>query len=69
MGAVPGPMDRFLTLRGAKTLAVRMERALRQRGRSPSWLTESPAVSEVFYPGSSAPGPRVAKRQMRVPAA
>ena len=51
MGAVPGPLDCFLTLRGAKTLAVRMERHCDNAEKFARWLTESPAVSEVFYPG------------------
>ncbi len=66
MGAVPGPLDCFLTLRGAKTLAVRMERHCDNAEAIARWLTESPAVSHVFYPGlASHPGHETAKRQMR----
>ena len=66
MGAVPGPFDCFLTLRGAKTLAVRMERHCDNAAKIARWLTESPAVSEVFYPGlESHPGHETARRQMR----
>jgi cystathionine gamma-synthase len=66
MGAVPGPLDCFLTLRGAKTLAVRMERHCDNASRIARWLTESPAVGEVFYPGlESHGGHETAQRQMR----
>jgi cystathionine gamma-synthase len=66
MGAVPGPFDCFLTLRGAKTLAVRMERHCDNAAIIARWLVESPAVSEVFYPGlESHPGHETAARQMR----
>ena len=65
MGAVPGPFDCFLTLRGAKTLAVRMELHCDNAERIARWLSESPAVSEVIYPGlESHPGHETAKRQM-----
>ena len=66
MGAVPGPFDCFLTLRGAKTLAVRMERHCDNATRIARWLAESPAVAEVFYPGlETHAGHETAKRQMR----
>jgi cystathionine gamma-synthase len=66
MGAVPGPLDCFLTLRGAKTLAVRMERHCDNAAGIARWLTESPAVSHVYYPGlATHPGHETAKRQMR----
>jgi cystathionine gamma-synthase len=66
MGAVPGPFDCFLTLRGAKTLAVRMERHCDNANAIARWLTESPAVSEVFYPGlETHPGHETARRQMK----
>jgi cystathionine gamma-synthase len=66
MGAVPGPLDCFLALRGAKTLAVRMERHCDNATAIARWLVESPAVSEVFYPGlESHPGHETARRQMR----
>ena len=66
MGAVPGPLDCFLTLRGAKTLAVRMERHCDNAEKIARWLAESPAVSEVIYPGlESHSGHETARRQMR----
>jgi cystathionine gamma-synthase len=66
MGAVPGPLDCFLTLRGAKTLAVRMERHCDNATVIARWLTESPAVSHVYYPGlATHPGHETARRQMR----
>ena len=66
MGAVPGPFDCFLTLRGAKTLAVRMERHCDNAAVIARWLTESPAVSHVYYPAlATHPGHETAKRQMR----
>jgi cystathionine gamma-synthase len=66
MGAVPGPLDCFLTLRGAKTLAVRMERHCDNAAVIARWLSESPAVGEVFYPGlASHDGHETARRQMR----
>jgi cystathionine gamma-synthase len=66
MGAVPGPFDCFLTLRGAKTLAVRMERHCDNAAVIARWLTESPAVGEVFYPGlETHPGHETARRQMK----
>jgi cystathionine gamma-synthase len=66
MGAVPAPLDCFLTLRGAKTLAVRMQRHCENAAAILERLTEHPAVIEVFYPGlPSHPGHEVARRQMR----
>jgi cystathionine gamma-synthase len=66
MGAVPGPLDCFLTLRGAKTLAVRMERHCDNAEMIARWLSESPAVSHVYYPGlATHPGHETARRQMR----
>jgi cystathionine gamma-synthase len=65
-GAVPGPFDAWLTLRGIKTLAVRMERHSRNAMRVAEMLTEHPAVAEVFYPGLPAhPGHKTALEQMR----
>jgi cystathionine gamma-synthase len=66
IGAVPGPLDCFLTLRGAKTLAVRMERHCANARLIAARLAESPAVEEVIYPGlASHPGHGAAARQMR----
>lgn len=64
-GAVPGPFDSWLTLRGVKTLAVRMERHCRSATRIAQMLTGHPAVAQVLYPGlPSHPGHPVAVRQM-----
>jgi cystathionine gamma-synthase len=65
-GAVPGPFDAYLTLRGLKTLAVRMERHCDNAEHITEFLSQHSAVSEVFYPGlSSHAGHDLAKRQMR----
>jgi cystathionine gamma-synthase len=65
-GGVPGPFDSWLTLRGIKTLAVRMERHSRNAMRVAEMLAEHPAVAEVFYPGLPAhPGHKTAQEQMR----
>lgn len=65
MGAVAGPFDAWLVLRGIKTLGVRMERHCANAARVVSLLTEHPAVSAVYYPGlASHPGHDVAARQM-----
>jgi len=64
-GAVPGPMDCYLTLRGIKTLAVRVERAVSNAKNIAHWLHEHPKVSQVHYPGlEHHPGHELAKRQM-----
>ncbi|ODT97196.1 MAG: cystathionine gamma-synthase [Pseudonocardia sp. SCN 72-86] len=66
VGSVPGPFDAFLTLRGAKTLAVRMERHSDNAERVAEMLAAHPAVSQVLYPGlSTHPGHEVAAKQMR----
>jgi cystathionine gamma-synthase len=68
MGAVPAPLDCFLTLRGAKTLAVRMERHCDNAEAIAQRLAASPAVLEVLYPGlPEHAGHAVAARQMRRP--
>jgi cystathionine gamma-synthase len=65
-GAVPGPLDVWLTLRGIKTLAVRMERHSRNARAVAEYLREHPAVRQVYYPGlADHPGYEVAARQMR----
>ena len=65
-GGVPGPFDAWLTLRGIKTLAARMDRHCRNAMRVAQMLAEHPAVSEVFYPGlPSHPGHKTAQEQMR----
>ncbi|MBI3270707.1 MAG: cystathionine gamma-synthase [Planctomycetes bacterium] len=66
VGAVPGPQDCWLVLRGTKTLGVRMERHCQNGGRIAQWLAEHPRVARVNYPGlPSHPGHEVARRQMR----
>ena len=66
MGAVSGPFDAFLTLRGLKTLAVRMDRHCDNAERVVEFLDGDPRVAEVIYPGLAAhPGHEVAARQMR----
>ncbi len=65
-GAVPGPFDAYLTMRGAKTLAVRMEQHSTNAEAIVDALTGHPAVSHVLYPGlAEHPGHDVAARQMR----
>jgi cystathionine gamma-synthase len=65
-GGVPGPFDCWLTLRGIKTLAVRMDRHCANAERIAEMLEAHPAVSRVYYPGlPSHPGHGVAKEQMR----
>ncbi|QSB04677.1 cystathionine gamma-synthase [Natronoglycomyces albus] len=66
IGAVSGPFDCFLTLRGVKTLAVRMDRHCDNAERVSAWLGEQPHVAEVIYPGlESHPGHEQAAKQMR----
>jgi len=62
---VPGPFDAWLTLRGVKTLEVRMERHSSNAARIASFLVEHEAVTGVAYPGlSHHPGHDLARRQM-----
>lgn len=69
-GAVPGPMDSYLVLRGIKTLAVRMERAVENAVAIANYLNDHPLVGEVHFPGlSSHPQHELAKEQMREPGA
>jgi cystathionine gamma-lyase len=64
-GASPGPMDCFLTLRGTKTLHLRMERHCENARHLAAMLDEHPAVGQVRYPGlTSHPGHELAKEQM-----
>ena len=66
IGSVPGPLDCFLTLRGAKTLPIRMREHCANARRIAEHLVASPAVIEVLYPGlESHAGHAVAARQMR----
>src|SRR5918995_82596 len=66
LGAVPGPFDSWLVLRGIKTLAVRMRQHCENARTIASWLQEQPGVEQVLYPGlPTHPGHEIAKRQMR----
>ena len=65
-GAVPGPFDAYLTMRGLKTLELRMQRHSENAARVADFLSGHPAISQVLYPGlPSHPGHQVAARQMR----
>lgn len=65
-GAVPGPQDCFLVLRGIKTLHVRMQRHCENAMKIAHFLNNHPKVSHVYYPGlESHPGHELARRQMR----
>lgn len=65
-GAVPGPFDCWLVLRGVKTLAVRMREHERNALRVAEFLEAHPAVARVIYPGlASHPQHALARRQMR----
>jgi cystathionine beta-lyase/cystathionine gamma-synthase len=64
-GAVPGPMDCFLVLRGIKTLGIRMERHSLNGEKIAHFLKAHPAVKKVYWPGfSDHPGHEIAKSQM-----
>ncbi|WP_270886188.1 cystathionine gamma-synthase [Pedococcus sp. 5OH_020] len=66
MGAVAGPFDSWLVLRGLKTLALRMEKHSDNAERVVELLASHPAVSAVHYPGlETHPGHEVARRQMK----
>lgn len=65
-GAVPGPMDCFLVLRGIKTLHVRMKQHCENGEKIAYWLRDHPKVAKVYWPGfEDSPGHVVAKKQMR----
>jgi cystathionine beta-lyase/cystathionine gamma-synthase len=65
-GAVPGPMDCFLVLRGIKTLHVRMERHCENGERIAHWLRNHPKVAKVYWPGfTDHPNHAISKAQMR----
>jgi cystathionine beta-lyase/cystathionine gamma-synthase len=65
-GGVPGPFDAWLTLRGIKTLAVRMDRHCQNARHLATWLEGHPSVDRVYYPGlESHPQHELAARQMR----
>jgi cystathionine beta-lyase/cystathionine gamma-synthase len=64
-GAVPGPFDVWLTLRGVKTLALRMKQHEENTFTVANFLSEHPRVEKVYYPGlASHPDHELAKRQM-----
>ncbi|WP_106586577.1 cystathionine gamma-synthase [Murinocardiopsis flavida] len=65
MGATAGPFDAWLTLRGIKTLGVRMDRHCANAERVVELLTAHPAVAQVYYPGlAEHPGHKIAEQQM-----
>src|SRR5918998_2644165 len=66
LGAVPGPFDSWLVLRGVKTLAVRMRKHCENATAIAAWLERHDRVERVLYPGlPTHPGHRIAARQMR----
>ena len=66
VGGVPSPFDAFLTLRGAKTLALRMQQHERNAQAVAAFLSERDDVAQVYYPGlPSHPQYELARRQMR----
>jgi cystathionine beta-lyase/cystathionine gamma-synthase len=66
VGAVPGPQDCFLLLRGIKTLHLRVERSCENAARIAQFLKSHPKVNNVYYPGlADHPQHDLAKRQMR----
>jgi cystathionine beta-lyase/cystathionine gamma-synthase len=65
-GAVPGPMDCFLVLRGIKTLHLRMQRHCENGEKIAHWLRQHPKVAKVYWCGfEDHPGYAIAKKQMR----
>lgn len=65
-GAVPGPFDAYLTMRGLKTLVLRMQRHSENASAVAEFMSGHPAVSAVLYPGlPTHPGHEIAARQMR----
>ncbi len=66
-GAVPGPQDCFLVLRGIKTLHLRVQRACENAAAIAQFLAAHPKVEKVYWPGfKSHPNHKIAKRQMRM---
>lgn len=64
-GAVPGPWDCWLTIRGVKTLAIRMKEHEKNALAIARWLEKHPKISKVYYPGlTSHPQYKLAKKQM-----
>ncbi len=65
-GGVPGPFDCYLTLRGLKTLAVRMDRHCANAVSLADWLKTQPQVDKVYFPGfKDHPGHAIAAKQMK----
>jgi cystathionine beta-lyase len=65
IGAIAGPFDSFLALRGLKTLAIRMERHCESALKVAKWLKNHSKIKKVYYPGlSSHPQHELAKKQM-----
>ena len=65
VGAIPGPFDSWLLLRGLKTLALRMRAHCAGAERVAAWLAEQPSVAKVYFPGlPSHAGHEIATRQM-----
>ncbi len=65
-GAVPGPMDCYLVLRGIKTLSVRVQRSVENAKKVADWLLNCPDVAHVHYPGlDSHPQHELAAKQMK----
>ena len=65
-GAVPGPQDCFLVLRGIKTLHIRVERACKNAKQVAKFLQTHPKTNNVYYPGfKTHPNHKIAKKQMR----
>ena len=66
-GAVPGPQDCFLILRGIKTLHLRVREACNNAGKIAEFLTTHPKVDKVYYPGfKTHPNHKIAKKQMKM---
>jgi cystathionine beta-lyase len=66
-GAVPGPQDCFLILRGIKTLHLRVQRACENAAQVAQFLANHPKVAKVYWPGfETHPGHQIAKSQMRM---
>jgi cystathionine gamma-synthase len=66
MGAIPGPTDCWLVIRGIKTLSVRMDRHVANAKQVVDFLSNNKKIAEVFYPGlPDHPGHAIAARQMK----
>jgi cystathionine gamma-lyase len=68
IGAIPGPQDAYLTLRGAKTLAIRMREHVKNAQAVADWLIGRDDIADVYYPGlATHPQYEIIKRQMDAP--